>query len=511
MGDRKIPHVEDIFTPGGGPAQNRNSTPDHKPGLSMFKNKPAPAPPGAKFGNMPKIGNYQPKILLQPLSKAQPHNLQSLQERDSKGHEERSNVSSSDKVIGSSPPRAMIIGDKNVPLRLERSPVDDIDTEPVAPPRRKRRAPSAPDEREFETPGNTNNPLFSRSMSQRSDEEVFDMEEQGGDIDFTGGLDNPAYNARSRTISASSYQNRTDFRSSRDGVHSESGNDGMGNSQIAHVQVHREDSRRRGSDNFAREKLPEDVTNGTKYPYIPPPDYYDEEVTMDFDEERDKFFGDALRQMRPKGDTRMAAGPLEGDDFGRYLEENYEFDRPVRPPPGAYRKHGTARSAPPRERPKQPKWEGRDKKDKKKKAKEQNKRNTIRDFTFSDSKIGWGDRTVKSTSAKGRYIKREKERNRIDTKGVAVGPGSYEEFLNVRNGIVPESPNSSDSGVELGDDRPPVDMYLKAQPKHMRHHRPHDDKPHGMWQRLTWRFRKSVNVTRHEPPREREILYSERL
>ncbi|XP_052778195.1 uncharacterized protein LOC128215548 [Mya arenaria] len=506
MGDRKIPHVEQIF--GGGEAKRPMNILDRKTSFNAFKSKRAPEPPG----NLPKIGNYQPKMLLQPKS---PTGNATQGVNNVRTFDRRDNSPSSADKLSRSPPRAMVIGDKDVPLRIEHDTDNDNDSSfPVAPPRRKRRAPSCPDESDIETLGSRNNPLFERSVSQRSDEEVFGMEEQGGDIDFGSGIDNPAFNTRSRTTSGSSYQNSRDFRSSHDASRDHSHSHGRMSSSEHIVQAHvhaeignSERERRSSADRrFSHVKTPDNIVGNKDLPYIPPPDYYDEEVTMDFEEERDAFMADNMLQRRRHQSDNKDFRHLEGEDFGRYLDDDYEFDRPRQPPPQGYRKQHKSHSMPRESRPKPPK-------DNKKKSKgEQTKRNTIRDFTFSDSKIGWGDRTVKSTSAKGRYIKREKDRKRIDTSGPqngsAVAQGSYEEFLRVRNGILPESPNSSDSGVELGEERAHSDMYIHSQPKQMRY-RKYEEKP-NMWQRLTWRFRKNVNISRRENHREPEIL-SERL
>jgi hypothetical protein len=62
------------------------------------------------------------------------------------------------------------------------------------------------------------------------------------------------------------------------------------------------------------------------------------------------------------------------------------------------------------------------------------KRQTLRTISYADCKMGVDDRTirsVKSTSAGGRYIKRGKERTMIVDGG--TGDGGYEEFLRMRH------------------------------------------------------------------------------
>lgn len=459
MGERQIRHIGNVF--GDNDAENRQpqNLLERKTSFNVFKNKQAPKPPQGQQA-LPRIGSYQPKILLEP--KSANYNSEPRSEV-SRSPERQNDVSDFNNA-----PKAMIIGDKNELLRIENDDSEDITETPIPAPRRKRRAPEIPEpEPARESSLYSNKPAFGRSVSERSDEERFDMdlEVQGGDIDFGPGIDNPAFNSRARSESSSSYRNSMGDRN--------------------------EDRLRSQGDQKS-------------YPYIPPPDYEDEEVTIDFDEEVEEF----LEMRRNNTNNARVFNELEGEDFGKYLEDDYEFDVPARraPRPPNQSQFGKVRQAP--KPPKQQKYNKHpdNKKAAKQKKKQEKretsmKRNTIRDFTFSDSKIGWGDRTVKSTSAKGRYIKREKDRKRIDNGGQFVQngePGSYEEFLRAKNGIPLESPNSSDSGVEMGEDsRTMEEMYMKNQPRQMREGSKYD-KP-TVWQRLTWRFKKSVTVTRQEP------------
>ncbi|KAH3782642.1 uncharacterized protein LOC127841076 [Dreissena polymorpha] len=509
MGDRKIPHVGDIFGGGRDVSEERATYQPHnimdRTTSFNYKNKRAPQPPG----NLPKIGNYQPKSLLTP----KPYSHGSSHDQNNRNSQQTGPNQSHIDVISRSPPRAMVIGDKDVPLRIE--PTSDSEqpfVSPVAPPRRKRQAPSAPDAAAAVVSVNQrNNPLFGRSMSQRSDEERFNMqtfEEQGGDIDFASGIDNPAFLARSRATSDSSYHNYNEHKvdsSDRTGAED----------QYHHIEARTHgsalESSRPREDRYSHVNMPRNAGDHGEYPYIPPPDYQDEEVTMDFHEEPEAL----LKKPHPLNGNHFsrdskehsAYRELEGDDFGRYLEDDYELNRPGnRSSAVANRNYGKGKSAP------KHKPNNKDQKHKRKHSKNDAKRNTIRDFAFSDSKIGWGDRTVKSTSAKGRYIKREKDRRRIDTSEARVpngGTGSYEEFLKVRNGLPLDSPNSSDSGVELADDPPNMDMYIHSQPKQMKY-RKYDEKP-NLLQRLTWRFRKmSFSRNRDELSPAPQML-SERL
>ncbi|XP_060597354.1 uncharacterized protein LOC132751222 [Ruditapes philippinarum] len=468
MAERNIRHVEDVFNGrvnGVAPNKQHNIL-DRKSSFNMFKNKQAPRPPSDQMP-LPKIGNYQPKMLLQKTPGDGEH--------DRKDNIHQVQVHHTSNGV-SAPP--LIIGDKDVPLRIENDTVDIRDDQPIPAPRRKRRAPNAPETEIIHSEPSTSNPLFGRSMSQRSDEERFemDLEEQGGDIDFSNGLDNPGFHSRERKISGVSRE-RTDSEYSW--------------AEEQHQRIQNEHQNNK---------------NGITYPYIPPPDYEDEEMTMEFEDDYEPM-------VDYERNNAKVYRELEGDDFGKYIQEDdYEFDAPNRPlrhppPPGSQGGHFMQNR--PRHVQKPLKSNKNiDKKMTKSKKKhapsEPNmKRNTIRDFTFSDSKIGWGDRTTKSTSAKGRYIKHNKDRMRIDnaeTFGQKDTKGSYEEFLRVKNGIPLESPNSSDSGVDTGEERHHMNMYQHSQPKQMRNGK-YENKQ-SMWQRLTWRFRKP-------PPA--HIIQSERL
>ncbi|KAL4237136.1 hypothetical protein ACF0H5_005516 [Mactra antiquata] len=453
MAERQIRHVEDVFSGKVGPKNNSQNILDRKSNFNMFKNKQAPRPPSEK-SNLPVIGNYKPKILLQSPDSSNPPKNETV----------TAQIHNPPKYTA--PP--LIMGDKNVPLQIENNIHEgNNDEHPVPPQRRKRRAPSAPDIGE----STRNNPTFGRSLSQNSDEEVFNMnfEEQGGDIDFGEGIDNPGFGSRERIVSDSS-RHRTESSSSWKEPQKE-----------APAQLEKRDP-------------------GITFPYIPPPDYDDEELTMQFDEE--EYVEPAIDYNTAKRNSSMPMyKEYEGEDFGKYMqEEDYEFDEPRRPRP-PMKGRPMVRKA---KAPKPPKSVNNDKKDKKNKSKKkENKRNTIREFTYSDTKMAWGDRTVKSTSAKGRYIKHNKERQRVGSSELFANDrqtGTYEDFLRMQNGGDPlESPNSSDSGVDTGEDKLNMDMYLHSQPKQMRYVK-NEHKP-SVWQRLTWKFRKSVNISGMESER----------
>ena len=479
MAERRIRHVGDVFH-----QQNGNKQDDTDAQYSFnfnfkaFKNKQAPQPPGGPLP-LPKIGNYQPKILLDP--KPGGDNPSKTHRHDSESSDAKRHSREVHKVhhepVNSARKGPFIMGDKDIPLTVDNNDVLSDDENPIPAPRRKRRAPEVPDDNMDVIPRSneqtTNNPLFGRSVSVRSEADdkfdLMDAEIQGADTDFGPGIDNPGFSdVHIRSTRSSVSEQIIDFSDSN--VHE---NKHIPNGDIQHIP------------NGDIQHIPNgDVGN---YPYIPPPDYDDEEVTMTFDDEERDQFEQGYQQSRVYKE-------FEGEDFARYLQddEGYGFDsRP--PPPVRYMKGKPA--------PRPPMYDNRfhKKGDKPKKKSKRNetdmKRNTIRDFSFSDSKIGWGDRTVKSTSAKGRYIKREKERQRIDTSiPQKTDAGSYEEFLRVRNGLGPlESPNSSDSGVEV-EMKNHENMYYHSQPKQLRNGK-YEKKP-SVWQKLTWRFRKSVDISR---------------
>ena len=456
MSERNIRHVEEIFSGRGiGDGKPVNLFDKKNVFTNVSKKRRAPQPPqGANA--LPKIGNYQPKIYLEP-KPGSPTEIESKPNVTvADVHHEHSDFEKKD-----NPPEiskeTFIIGDKDIPIIIEektdaRNTSNNEEETPVPMPRRKRRAPSAPD---LDKDTATTNPLFGRSLSQSSDTTRLgkNFEIQGGDIDFAYGIDNPGYERREYTSTkpdhspvTSSYQNG--YQNEEDGM-----------------------------------------------PYIPPPDYDDEEITMDFDDEPE-FDTSRFRNNRPYSVVK----DYEGEDFSKYLNDDLDYEieqsrrkKSNRPPDRLDQKF----------LPRPPPREGKKgNKQKKKSRKEpEMKRNTIRDFTFSDSKIGWGDRTVKSTSAKGRYIKREKDRRRIDItentedRSTAPSSGSYEEFLRMKNKMDKDSPNSSDSGVEVGHESQFMDMYLHSKPKQYKMVSKYEERKPSVWKRLTLRFKKSVNVT----------------
>ncbi|XP_069126182.1 uncharacterized protein [Argopecten irradians] len=227
-------------------------------------------------------------------------------------------------------------------------------------------------------------------------------------------------------------------------------------------------------------------------PYIPLPDY-DEGSTR-------KYNGGPTDAPRHE----PIFEEFGGEDYSKYLsdEEDYEFDtsltwrkemkhkrykaknnvngtaqRSKGGPSGTMRKSPNGPKPPQEIRP-----IGTKSRKQFDNMNEKMKRNTIRDFTFADSKIGNGTvRSTASTSAKGRYMKRNKERGRI----VENEESTYEDFLRNRhneNG----SNSSNDSGIIPEDD-------IRYQNRVFMHSQPNlKDGKSSLWKKLTWRFRRNT-------------------
>ncbi|XP_033736685.1 uncharacterized protein LOC117324953 [Pecten maximus] len=242
-----------------------------------------------------------------------------------------------------------------------------------------------------------------------------------------------------------------------------------------------------------RKKKGKTLENGEGAPYIPVPDY-DEGSTR-------KFNGGPTDAPRHE----PIFEEFGGEDYSKYLsdEEDYEFDTSLtwrkemkhKRYKAKNNKQGTAqrskgRTAVQMRRPPdgpKPQQEIRPIGTKSRKqletVHESMRRNTIRDFTFADSKIGNGTvRSTVSTSAKGRYMKRNKERGRI----VENEEGTYEDFLRNRhneNG----SNSSNDSGIVPGEEiNYHNHVFMHSQPKLK-------DGKSSLWKKLTWKFKRNTS------------------
>lgn len=479
---------------------------EQKARLNFNKNRPAPPPPGTQVF-LPKIGNYTPKILLSrnsskasapkspyedahipdfPPSENKLYNKQysSEQTTERKLSSAESFKTKSKSECNTNPEediyhtidikpdyeenkienegkKVMIIGDKDVPLVLdtyfgaddnednENSPVAETNSN-VSPSNESEEDKLFADHDTIVNVGEVVvNPLFEEHGKQEDHHSHTETENE-----------TPRHYKKRRApgVPTSSYVSRR-----------------RNNSQSSHA-----------SDD--------------EYPYIPEPDYEEHERTMNFDyvENNDQPIAPPRRNR-----NRKVVQENDGEDFSKYMEDDDGFHEQ----PFTWRKN-IKHARTPNAKTKQPpiqksKYSERSMmsapklkpvKKPKTKAETQHgsmKRQTLRDITYADCKMGIDDRTirsVKSTSAGGRYIKRGKERTMIvdgDT-----GAGGYEEFLRMRHkedGSL-ESNSSGDSGLDNGDDLLAQEqMFYQMQPKNVR-----DKKSGTLWEKLTWRFKRHV-------------------
>lgn len=406
---------------------------------SIFKNKQAPPPPTNK-SRWQKIRNYQPKILQE---------LVSPLGNDSRYTDSRSKNDDHNSPLNNNSKAPFTIGDTNAPICTD-SPAGG----PFVTPKS---VPSLPDKIQHISVTIVhhtedllrNNSRFDRSVSQRSDEEAFDIDFRNSDGNnvFDSGIDNPVFASLDGTDGVSSMQN--------------------------------------GIMDLKLEVLKHDV-NGN-YPYIPTPDYNEEEVTLDFEEES----GNCINHHENSAIYKK----YDGEDFGKYLADD-ELEKSSQVLTAGQKYYANKVSHKPTYQNTNSKKGG---KQKKIQTGNINKRNSMREFAFPDSKIGgYGDKIGNSALANGRHTKPEKDTNITNTSAQfspGSGTGSYEEFLRERNGMSINNPTiSENSKVDINDDSQQLDIYRHSKPKHMRNGQYSDEKP-NMWQRLTWRFRKSINIS----------------
>ncbi|KAK3611967.1 hypothetical protein CHS0354_011624 [Potamilus streckersoni] len=492
--DWRRTNLHEVFSSGGITKQRPTQSP---------KKRPAPAPPSARI-QLPKIGNYVPKMLI-----------------ENKSHEYSSSVIKTKgptlNTIQDPPPAKMnfiIMGDKNVPLLIENTGNETEEDLPVPKPRKKRQAPMNPREepdvlkleskREMETfPNDRHRPYDNKTKTYRDSPEIINDIILAPPASFSP--TQTLESAEIETVLAGNTKINPLFGAPVNGTHLviQPPAEFMDTSSPSEITANIEGSRR--MESIHNEISANEISNGYEYPYIPPPDYDEEEKTMTFEDEEDN---DRHYHMNRANEIFKQ---MQEDDFGKYIsnEEDYEFDslpvtsrrmKMTQPMSNQHQKRKSAVPTPSKpdslfKTPKKPK-EGL------------YQRSTIRDFTYSDSKIGWGDRTVRSTSAKGRYIKREKGRKKLSDQQYVEQQTSntYEEFLNTRqmgdyenflhakskslNNL--ESPNSSDSGHETSDDAYRESVYYNSQPKELLDK--NIDSKSTFWKKLTWKFKRNFGV-----------------
>jgi len=359
---------------------------------SNFKKRLAPPPPGKQI-QLPKIGNYKPKSISTQLS-VEKENVNPEPTRDQGFFfgEIVINEKTNDQEVGET---------DNTNVNGEYG----IDNEPV--------------QTKF-----TENPLFGKN--ELSSPLVPDE-----DTSYGPGVDNPVF------ISPPA-----DYPVENDPIYSTP----IGDIPEAPPRKKRSSKIKQApsppTSPRSNQRIPED----NELPFIPEPDY-EEDVPSK-----------PIQNGRP---DEHIYKEYEGEDFSKYLSDEddgfYEtftgrgkvkyrrknVKRPQAPPPPRPKSAGPTMK-PIKNTLKRQEFKPIGKKDI---VNENNKRNTIRDFSFHDSKMGYDiNRATKSTSAKGRYAKHGKERPCIET-----ADSSYEEFLRMRH-TEDGSNSSADSGHEPGED-----------------------------------------------------------
>lgn len=461
--------------------------------LNFNKNRPAPPPPGTQIV-LPKIGNYKPKILLSrenakanpdykspynevQISEASVSDRQSkvdekIQDRNLSSssfkqttpvHSERVDLNSKcnmDKeediyhTIDLKPDyeqesdsKVMIIGDKDVPLVLDTyfGPEDNAD-----------------DNGTPESQGNDDSKeQVNSDIGISNSDGVVNI----GEIVVNPLFDGEKGNDNNKEASRHTYKKRRA--------------PGIPSSYV---------SRRRSSSQNSHASDDHD-----EFPYIPAPDYDEDEVTMTFDD-----FGTNSAPSKSRKPDSKVIKEYEGEDFSKYMADDDDgFHEDVI----TWRKN-IKHTRKPTFQSKQPQIQkakftnqkknvpSKLKPVKKPKHNEtqhgsMNQRHTLRDLSYADCKMGLDDRTVrsvKSTTAGGRYVKRGKERTMIVDGG--LGGGGYEEFLKMRS-KEDGSNSSGDSGLETADDYYGQEQtFYPMQPKKVR------EKKGNLWEKLTWRFKR---------------------
>jgi hypothetical protein len=415
---------------------------EEKARLNFNKSFPAPQPPGRSFA-LPKIGNYQPKSLLLSSNADKKVNKTDFQKLNDNGE----NVEE--------PKKFMIIGDKDMPITIHQSS-DIIDTPP---------------ENEFFPRFGSDNPVY------EPDESSKDTIENDLVLNFEKTMKNPLF---------------------------QENEENSPRQQITSDTETAEESPREGSDDktvYRKRPAPpppilsspeEEEYPAPDYDPEPEPDYDDEEVPEAMDVNPPTVHPPPGRHLPPVKREK------EGEDFSKYMHDSEDEDyfsdniytwrnkikykrkpappRPVSQPAGKKKDNRSK----PKEKTKQNqvKSNGHSSLNN---LPEENIRKTIRDFSFTDSKIGYDDRTVKSTTAKGRYMKRGKDRLPLQQ----VSSGSYEDFLRSRYN---ENNVNGDSGHETGDDFDVLqtDIFRQSQPKQFR-----NGGKQSVWEKLTWRFKRN--------------------
>ncbi|KAL3870010.1 hypothetical protein ACJMK2_042627 [Sinanodonta woodiana] len=495
--DWRRSNLREIFSSRGITKQNQTQSP---------KKKPAPAPPNSQI-QMPKIGNYVPRML-----------------KENKSHENSSSVIKTPaptlNTIQDPPPAKMnffIMGDKNVPLLIENGVNENKEDWPVPKPRKKRQAQMnhreeieifrRDSEEEMDTLRNDRHSSYENTTktSRNSSEMINDIILAPPASFSPTQILEPREPAEIESVPSGNTKINPLYGTPVNGNHPiiQPPAEFMDTSSPSEITMNRIGYER--IESVHNQNSAKETSNGYGYPYIPPPDYDEEEKTMILEDEEDNDKHYHINQ------ANESLRHVEEDDFGKYLsdEEDFEFDSL---PVTSRRMKVTQFMSNPHQKRKSsaPTLSKSDSlfKTPKKHKEGLYQRSTIRDFAYSDSKIGWGDRTVRSTSAKGRYIKREKDRKKLTDQQYLEQqkPNTYEEFLNTRqmgdyenflhaksksqNNL--DSPTSSDSGHETSDDAYRESVYYHSQPKELLDK--NIDSKSTFWKKLTWKFKRNFGV-----------------
>lgn len=237
-----------------------------------------------------------------------------------------------------------------------------------------------------------------------------------------------------------------------------------------------------------------DLDTDTEMPYIPPPDYDEDVMTMDIpDEDEDTLDYPSTEQALS---SRQVYKVYQGDDFGQYLrEDESQFTIPTSRTQTRYKKSS-----------KKPSTKIRDNNSKsltgtlsralfggsKKNVSESEKRHTIHEFSFGHSKIGLAD----SAGIPNGVWRTEKGRKRSEVSTTQSNRlSNYELFLHSlqsdhkKNGSIE---STSDSGNETGEDtsrntESPRAYHVAS----AAYYSPNKYvKRNGLWEKLTLRFRR---------------------
>ncbi|XP_062578581.1 uncharacterized protein LOC134240504 [Saccostrea cucullata] len=440
--DKRTP-VTEIFPPQDEskehllPVRSQIAKFEEKARLNFNKGRPAPQPPGRSFV-LPKIGNYQPKSLLLSNYKDKDANKTDFQKLNDKNE------------TVEEPMKYMIIGDKDTPITIHQSS-DVIDTPP---------------ENEFFPRFGSDNPVYEPEEPQTK------TDEKDLVLDFEKTVKNPLFQENDQNVPSSPIMSEDIDMADEPGTEE---------ADVKAVYKKR-----------PAPPPPVSARSIEKEEEHPPPDY---EPEPDYDDDvLPKEVGPPVRNF-PRRQGSEVIREYQGEDFSKYMhdseDEDYHSDHMYtwrnkikykrKNAPNRTVSQHAEKKRDHHSKPKQSQMKSNGHSSASKLPEDEMRRKTIRDFSYTDSKIGYDDRTVKSTTAAGRYMKRGKDRLPLQQ----VRSGSYEDFLRSRYNES-GSNGSGDSGHETGDDfELNPDIFLQSQPRQFK-----NGSKQSVWEKLTWRFKR---------------------